>query len=172
MFVLYIYICTLQNILHLICENNCIEIKHKAGILQCHSAPSLLASPSWPCGKLWWEKNRVIDIPQRSYMVLPRVAKKRKKEKKTWNGLLNVSNGHKHINHPGLLLKSRKTTPEAERRKVQMKKSNSIADVSWIHTTDRSSTGKLASIIKRANRPAPMQHTLTFCTFSSDWDAH
>lgn len=27
------------------------------------------------------KKNRVIDIPQRSYMVLPRMVKKRKKEK-------------------------------------------------------------------------------------------
>lgn len=116
------------------------------------------SQPSMAMVKIVMKKNRVIDIPQRSYMVLPRVVKKRKKEKKTWNGLLNVSNGHKHINHPGLLPKSRKTTLEAERRKVQMKKSNGSADA-WMHTT-----GKLVSIIKRANRPALMQHTLTFCS--------
>lgn len=80
-----------------------------------------LGQPSMAVWKIVMKKNRVIDIPQRSHMVLPREVKKREKKerkKKNRNGLLNVSNGHKHINHPGLLLKSKKTTPEAERRKV------------------------------------------------------
>lgn len=101
-------------------------------------------------------------------MVLPRVVEKKrtkegKKKRKAWNGLLNVSNGHKHINHPGLLPKSRKTTAKPERRKVQKKESNSKADV-WMHATDGSRTGKLASIIKGTIHPAPVQHTLTFCS--------
>lgn len=33
-----------------------------------------------------------------------------------------------------------------------------------MHTTEGSGTGKLASIIKIANRSALMRHTLTFCS--------
>lgn len=44
-----------------------------------------------------------------------------------------------------------------------MRPSNTNAQVR-MHTTDGSSSEKLASIIKRAKRPAPTRHTLTFCS--------